>query len=90
MVVADAGADRVRGAEVEGRAVDRGDLAGRDQSLVGRREMVGVEGQLVAEDRAGAFAGEVEIGVVGQVDDGRPRRWWRGSRCGACRRWSER
>src|SRR6476620_9648059 len=71
VVVADAGADRVRGAEVEGCAIDRGDLAGRDQSLVGRGEMVGVEGQLVAEDRAGAFACEVEIGVVGQVDDGR-------------------
>ena len=69
VVGADAGTDRVRGAEVEGRAVDRGDLAGRDQTVVGRGEVAGVERQLMVKDRAGAFAGEVEVGVIGQVEE---------------------
>ena len=44
-------------------------LAGRDQRRVDRREAVRVDQQLVAEDVARALAGEVEVGVVGEVDD---------------------
>ena len=67
----DARADRCRLAEVERRAVDRLHLAGRDQRRVDRREAVGLELQLVAEDRALALAGQVEVGVVREVDDRR-------------------
>ena len=45
--------------------------AGRDQRRVDRRVAVGVQPQLVVLDRPGALAGQVEVGVVGQVDVGR-------------------
>jgi hypothetical protein len=48
------------------------DLAGRDQLGVDRRVAVRRQGQDVAHRAFGrAFAGDVEQGVIGQVDDGR-------------------
>ena len=61
-------ADLVELAEVERRALDGGDLAGRDQRAVDRRVVVGGEHQLVVVDRRRAGAGEIEVGVIGQVD----------------------
>ena len=46
----------------------RRELARRDQAVVDRREPVGGDHQLVAEDVARAVAGQVEVAVVGQVD----------------------
>src|SRR5215216_6384576 len=67
--VADARPDGGRAPEVHRRAADPGDLAGRDQGRVNRRVVAGLEGQLVAVDVARALAGQVPVGVVGQVDD---------------------
>ena len=69
--VADPLADRVRRREVERRAGHRRDLAGRDRGRVDRRVVGGHQLQLVVVGAAGALAGEVEVGVVGQVDDRR-------------------
>ena len=63
-------ADRARSAEVEGRAGDRADLAGGDQFVVGRRVEVADERQFVIAHVARAV--EIEIGVLGEVDDRRP------------------
>ncbi len=54
--------------EVEGRAGDRRELAGGDELGVDGGVAAGVEHEGVAEDVAGA--GEIEVGVVGEVDDG--------------------
>ncbi len=56
--------------EVEGGAGDRAVAAGRDAGPVDRGDVVGLDEQLVAVDRPGALAVEVEVGVVGQVDHG--------------------
>src|SRR5262245_50078377 len=66
IVLVDAGADGRRRAEIHGRAFDTSQLAGRNQSLVHWSESVRVYHYLVAQIRAAA--GEVEEGVVGQVD----------------------
>ena len=55
-------------AEVERRAGHGADLAGRDELGVDGREGVGVEHQLVVEDRAAVVAAEVEVGVLREVD----------------------
>ena len=52
--------------EVERRAFHALDLAGRNQAVVHRRVLVGVEPQFVSEDVAGA--GQVEIAVIREVD----------------------
>ena len=57
-----------RRAEVERRAGDAGQLAGRDQALHDRRVAVGVDLHHVAVDGADALAGEVEVGVLRDVD----------------------
>ena len=62
-------ADRMRSAEIERSALDAAQLAGRDEAFVDRRELVSVDRHLVAEDIAFTRAREVEIGMVGQVDD---------------------
>ena len=56
--------------EIEGSAVDGAKLAGGDEAFIDGVEAVGEDGDLVVEDRAGAGAGEVEVGMVGEVDDG--------------------
>src|SRR4029450_10607059 len=56
--------------EVHRRAAHRVDRPGGDQGRVHGCVVAGVEGQLVAVDVARALAGEVPVGVVGQVDDG--------------------
>ena len=64
-------ADRLGAGEVHRRALDRLELAQRDQRVVDRQVAVGVERQLVVEHVARAGAGQVPVGVVGQVDDRR-------------------
>ena len=68
VVLVDAGADGGGLAEVKRRAVHGRQFAGRDQGAVHRGVSVGGDHDDVAEDVA--FAGEIEIGVLGQVDDG--------------------
>ncbi len=57
--------DRLSRAEVEGRSSDCAAFTGRDQRCIHRREGSGRDGELVAIDIAGAFAGEVEVAMVG-------------------------
>ena len=68
MVAADPVADPVEGAEVERRSGDGRRLAGRDQRRVHRRVAARVELELVVVDVPRPLAGEVEVGVVGEVD----------------------
>ncbi len=70
MVVVDRLADRPGGGEVERRPAHRLVRPVRDLPLVDRGVGVGVDGEEVAEDVTAALAGQVEVGVVGQVDDG--------------------
>src|SRR5690606_19907823 len=56
--------------EIEGGAGYRPDFTGRDQTLINWGEMIGGQHQLVIEDVALTGPGQVEVGVVGQVDDG--------------------
>ena len=69
--LADARPDGREAREVHHRAAHRRDLAGRDQRVVHRREPVRHQHQFVAEDVALPVAGQVEVAVVRQVDDGR-------------------
>lgn len=71
VVGADALADGVRLAEVEGRARDVGDLSGGDQHRIDRRGVAGIDGHDVVEDRAVTLALEVEEGVVREIHHGR-------------------
>jgi hypothetical protein len=57
--------------EIHRQAFDGTNLAGRDEALVDRCEMVGIDLYLVAKDVAAACPSQVEVGVVGQIDDGR-------------------
>ena len=61
--------DRAQGAEIENRAGDGNDLAGRNVVGVGRRVGVGEDAHLVIED--GRRIVEVEVGVLGEVDQRR-------------------
>ena len=63
----DVAAKGLRLAEVERSAFHRAQLAGRDQRVVHRQEMVGVHRDHVAEVRHGGVAGEIEERVVGEV-----------------------
>ena len=60
------GAESLLAGEVEPGAGDGGDGAGRDVRRIGREVARGGDGDFVVERRAAA--GEIEIGVVGQVD----------------------
>ena len=68
----DAGADGHRLAEVEWRAGHIGHHARGYQGGVDRGERVGCQCQLVPQHIANAGTGQVEVGMVGQVDMGRP------------------
>src|SRR5215470_4533069 len=72
--VADPGSDGVEGPEVERRARDWHDRAGRDQVGVSRRERPRVDEDLLGVGRPRCLPGQVEVGVVGQVDNGRQLR----------------
>ena len=69
--VVDPRADGVRGAEVERRARDRNVVAERDLGGVRRRVLVRVHLNVLAVGRARGrgLAGQVEVAVVGLVDD---------------------
>src|SRR4051812_38053288 len=71
VIVPEPGADRGRFGEVERRTGDRSDLPGRDQAGVDRGVLGGIQLQHVAVDVAVALTEQVEVHVVGQVDDGR-------------------
>jgi hypothetical protein len=57
--------------EVERGAVDRRQLAGRRERGVDLDEAAGGDAEPVAEHVAAALAGEVEVGVLGRVEDRR-------------------
>jgi len=63
------GADRHDLPKIEGGAVDWRDLTRRDLVGAGRRVAVGIDQQQLICDRARAVAREVEVGMVGEVDD---------------------
>src|SRR5262245_43223995 len=65
-----AGADRGRLAEIEGRAGYRLQLAGRNQRGIDRGVAIGVELQDFAKNVAAARAAQIEVAVVGEIDDG--------------------
>ena len=44
-------------------------FAGGDHRSVDRRVAVGIKSQALAEDGSAALAGDIEVGVVGQIDD---------------------
>ena len=67
-VAVNARTDHGRRPEIEWRVFHRRDDPGGDERGVDRREAVAVYGEDVAENVAGAFAGEIEIGVLRQVD----------------------
>lgn len=58
------------GAEIEGGAFDGAYLAAGHERAVDGREGVGVDVDFVAENVAGEVAGEVEVGVVGEIEHG--------------------
>ena len=62
-------ANRAGGAKIVGRAGDGADLPGRDQLGVGGGVKVGEQRQLMVENVGRAV--EVEIAVLGEIDDGR-------------------
>ena len=57
--------------KVEGRSFHRAKFAGRDEGFVHGSEFIRSNHQLMAEDVALAGSFQVEIGVIGQVEDGR-------------------
>ena len=56
--------------EVVWRSGYRGNFAGGDHRSVDRRVVVGIKGQTLIEDGTAALAGDIEVGVIGQIDDG--------------------
>ena len=68
VAVVDARADFSGRGEIEWRSFYRTEFPGRDQILVDRSEPVGVEREFVIQNVAGAFAGQVEITVLAQID----------------------
>ncbi len=71
LAIADVLADRFALAEIEVGPGDGAELAGGDQCRVDGRELFGRNGQHVVHHAAGAFAAEIPVGVVAQVDNGR-------------------
>ena len=69
VVGADAFADLVRLAEIERRAFYRSQISRRDELTADRRDLVGVDRQLMIEHIPRSRAGEVEIGMVRQIDE---------------------
>ena len=63
-------------AEVERRARYGGELARRDQGRINRRVAIGVDREDVIADPARAVAGEIEVGMTGEIDRG----WFVGRR----------
>ena len=61
-------ADGHRRGEIHRRALNRFDFARRNQSLIYRSKGVGIHLQLMIKN--GSAPGEIEIGMVCQVDDG--------------------
>ena len=61
--------DGVRLAEIERSALDFTQLAGRDQGGVHGGEAIGVEHDSVFQDVTLALSGQVEVGMVGEVQD---------------------
>ena len=70
IVRVDAGAYGGRFREVEGRSCNRLQFSGGDQRLVSRCEPVCMEREFMAEDVPAAHSGQIEIGVLRQVDGG--------------------
>ena len=69
-VLIDARADGQLFAKIERCARDVAEFAGGNQAGIDGSELVGLNYQQVAENIAGALAGEIEIRVVGEIDDG--------------------
>lgn len=69
-VVVDLLADGFGTGEVEGGAEQGGDLSGGDHLIGGGRVTICGDGELVVEDAGVAGPGEVEVAVVGEVEDG--------------------
>src|SRR5687768_12836948 len=70
--ITDTLANRARLTEVENGAGDRAAFADRDQCFIDRRVTAGEQRQAVAHHVASrSFAGEIEVAVIGDVDDGR-------------------
>ena len=61
IVGVDARADRRRGPKIERRAAHRRELAGWNERLIDRREAVGIDRELMAQDIAAPLAGQVEV-----------------------------
>ncbi len=57
--------------EIHRRAIDGGDLTGRDEADVGGQVARCVEGEDVIVDRGGRIAREIPVGMVDEVDDRR-------------------
>ena len=68
IIVIDARADGRGPSEIQGRALDRAQFSGRNQGRVNRRETVGVDHELVPQNVAAAFAGQVEVAVMGKIE----------------------
>ena len=68
VIVVDARADAFGGGEIEGRALHRPQLAGRDELRIHRREARGSYLEGVTENVADARAGEIEVAVLGEID----------------------
>ena len=66
----DTSADRGRLAEIHGCAGDIGQLAGGNEARSNGRGLVGSDGQLLVQDGVGGVAAEIEVRVIGRVEDG--------------------
>ncbi len=64
----DAGADLSRLGEIQWRASHGFNLSGRNQSVVDRSVLVGINRQDVIENRIAAGTSQIEVGVVRQID----------------------
>lgn len=68
VVVIDAGADLLWFGEIERRSLYRFKFSRRNQMFVHRCKAVGIDHDLVIEDVAIAFALQIEVAVIGQID----------------------
>src|ERR1022692_348575 len=68
IVGVDAGSDGCRFAKIKGGGVYGLQFASRNQGGIDRSEAGGIQRELMVEDVA--VGGKIEIGVIGQVDDG--------------------
>ena len=68
----DVSADGFGSSEIQRAVIQRGDLSCGDEGFIHRDKAVGIDRHFMVEDGTVGISGQVEIGMVGQVDVGGP------------------